>query len=147
LSKRQTADEQFSATGSLTSLHCPPLGQNSFEESMAMNSHLGPIDVECDALPYPIAKACETLGFRSPLDVRWCRLSQFLSAHPDSFKVLSTQSWTQLFRAQRANDQRCACRNPLPILEQYTFTFQNGTQSEYRIGQCRRCWSIYWAEA
>jgi hypothetical protein len=47
----------------------------------------------CDAPPYPIVKACEDLGFLSPLDVRWARLSQ---ANKDTVKAhaeLTSLAW------------------------------------------------------
>jgi hypothetical protein len=40
-----------------------------------MSNQLGPIDVCCDAPPYPIVKACAQLGFLMPEDVRWCQMS------------------------------------------------------------------------
>ena len=36
-----------------------------------MNSHPGPVEIECDAPPYAVVQACACLGFRNPLDVRW----------------------------------------------------------------------------
>jgi len=39
-----------------------------------------PIDIECDAPSYAFVEACEKVGFRSPLDVRWCRMSHFLGS-------------------------------------------------------------------
>lgn len=41
-----------------------------------MISRLGTPEIFCDAPPYAVVRACETLGFQSPLDVRWCRKSQ-----------------------------------------------------------------------
>jgi hypothetical protein len=35
----------------------------------------GPTEVDCDAPPYAIVRACARLGFRSPPDVRWRRLT------------------------------------------------------------------------
>ena len=41
-----------------------------------MAENLGPIDVLCDAPPYPVVKACAGLGFTRPQDVRWCRIDR-----------------------------------------------------------------------
>ena len=37
-----------------------------------MSSELGLLEVECDAPPYPIVRACRKLGLIAPEDVRWC---------------------------------------------------------------------------
>ena len=42
-----------------------------------MSSKLGPIEILCEAPPYPIVQACHMIGIKRPEDVRWCRMSQF----------------------------------------------------------------------
>jgi hypothetical protein len=88
-----------------------------------MSEELGPIDIVCDAPPYPVVRACQRLGFRDPQDVRWCRANHF------------------------AAPRSCACGQTLPPLESYTFTFVTGNQASYLLAQCRRCQSIYWEKA
>ena len=39
-----------------------------------MSSQQGPLEIDGDAPPYHIVRACRQLGFRDPEEVRWCRL-------------------------------------------------------------------------
>jgi hypothetical protein len=98
-----------------------------------MSGNLGPIDIQCDAPPYPVVKACVSLGFHEPEDVRWCRIERRRLRRPSS-----------LFPWLRAAIPMCVCGQPLPKLESYTFTFVSGSQLEYHLGQCSRCRTIYW---
>jgi hypothetical protein len=98
-----------------------------------MSKDLGPIDVQCDAPPYPVVKACAALGFHAPQDVRWCH-----------FDRRATTRRATLFPWLRPAAPRCTCGQPLPALESYTFTFVSGNRAQYMLGQCRRCWTIYW---
>lgn len=98
-----------------------------------MAKDLGPIEILCDAPPYPVVKACAGLGFREPQDVRWARLDRRRLRRPAG-----------LFPWLRPAAPRCACGQPLPALESYTFTFVSGSQARYHLGQCRRCRTIYW---
>ena len=104
-------------------------------EAGAMSGELGPIDIRCDAPPYPVVKACERLGFRNPRDVRWCRVNRQTIEKPRGLIP-----WLSAGRAP------CACGQPLPGLESYTFTFASGKQTRYYLGQCRRCQTIFWDE-
>jgi hypothetical protein len=45
------------------------------------------------------------------------------------------------------SERVCSCGRDLPELENYAFTFQNGEQIEYEIGQCPRCRTIYWEKS
>jgi hypothetical protein len=97
-----------------------------------MSGEFGPIDIDCDAPPYPVVRACAGLGFRSPQDVRWRRIDRRDLTRPASFFP-----WLRRSPA-------CACGQAMPQLESYTFTFVSGTQSRYFLGQCARCRTIYW---
>lgn len=110
-----------------------------------MPSHLGPIDVYCDAPPYSIIQACNRIGLERPEDVRWCRMSHYLSeeSHGDSLG----QSWKTVFGTTKPTRLLCGCRQPLPPLEKCTFTFITGREVSYFIGQCKRCDRVYWDEA
>ncbi len=98
-----------------------------------MPDDLGPIDILCDAPPYPVVKACAGLGFEEPQDVRWSRLDRRRPPRPAG-----------LFPWLRSAAPRCTCGQPLPALESYTFTFTSGSQAQYYLGQCPRCRTIYW---
>lgn len=114
-----------------------------------MCSSLGTLDVSCDAPPYEIVRACEKLPLHSPLDVRWChkRHCRPIHEHKSGFSALCPWNW---FRSQRnhVDKQVCACGALLPALDECTFTTpEYEVLAEYRIGQCRRCRTIYWEEA
>lgn len=97
-----------------------------------MPENLGPIDVLCDAPPYPVVKACGGLGFVQPQDVRWCRINRRQPRRPAGLFWL------------RGSAPRCSCGQPMPALESYVFTFVSGSQARYHLGQCKRCRAIYW---
>jgi hypothetical protein len=105
-----------------------------------MSSGLGPIEIDCEAPPYPIVRECRRLGLQTPEDVRWSRLSRRPGQPP---------GWCALFfpHAGPAGAPRCACGQDLPPLTRYTFVMATGYQLSYRIGQCRRCRTISWEEA
>ena len=108
-----------------------------------MSSQSGREDSRWDAPPYPVVKACQRLGFRTPLDVRWCRLGLGLDALPEPSAGLP--AWVALW-ADQAGDRTCPCGHPLPVVERYTFTFASGRVAHYLLGQCRRCRTIFWEQ-
>jgi hypothetical protein len=99
---------------------------------------------ERGAPAYSVVRACQELGFRSPLDVRWCRMSHFLARHGEQSRILALEAWAWLFGRRRSSGKACACGQPLPTLERYIFTFESKTQTVYLLGQCRRCHTIFW---
>ena len=104
-----------------------------------MSSQSQPQQFECDAPPYSVVKACQELGFHSPLDVRWCSRSHALASHSAGSGVLA---W--LFGRSRSPAKKCACGEPLPGLERYQFAFACGRTATYLLGQCSRCRQIFW---
>jgi len=111
-----------------------------------MSSQLGPIDVDCDALSYPIVRACTGLGFRNPLDVRWCQMSQFLNESNEGAGFFSSVSWLLFLNRNQPRAKTCTCGEPLPTLDQFKFQFPSGRQVEYLLGQCARCNTMFWEE-
>jgi len=109
-----------------------------------MFNSLGPIDIECDAPLYFVVEACGKLGFRSPLDVRWCRTSHFLGVRRESGSGFHPLLW--LFGGSQPSKTTCTCGQPLPIMQSYICTFESGKESYYLMGQCRRCRPIFWEE-
>ncbi len=99
-----------------------------------MSENLGP--------PYAVVRASQTLGFRTPEDVAWHRLSHFLGddCAPGVAPV------DQLFGYFRGQGKACPCGQPLPALEPCTFVFASAKVQEYALGQCRRCRTIFWEE-
>jgi hypothetical protein len=112
-----------------------------------MTSKLGPIDVCCDAPPYSVVRATRRFGFHRPEDVRWRRMSRFLTEREGWRAVLNLQSWRALLGMGGALKTSCACGQELPQLERYTFLFLSGGQSSFLLGQCGRCRTMYWEEA
>jgi hypothetical protein len=111
-----------------------------------MASQYGPLEIDCDAPPYAVVEACSRIGFRSPLDTRWCRASQAIP--PEArHGMFSLHSWKQFFGGRAPERNLCHCGQSLPVLEKCTFTFLSGRTADYLIGQCCRCRTIYWEEA
>ena len=108
-----------------------------------MAGTLRPLDLSWDAPPFPVVGACHRLGFRSPLDVRWCRLNHFLAARSSR---PSTPPGAQVFDTKPAPETTCTCGEPLPRLEKYAITFVLEKVADYRLGQCRRCGTMFWEE-
>jgi hypothetical protein len=98
-----------------------------------MPEDLGPIEIVCDAPPYPVVRACAGLGLHAPQDVRWRRFDRRRLKRPAG-----------LFPWLRGGKPSCGCGRPLPELESYTFTFVSGSKMEYFLAQCPHCRTIYW---
>jgi hypothetical protein len=109
-----------------------------------MFSRLGPIDIKCDAPLYSIVKACGKLGFQSSLDVRWCRTNHFLGGQGESGGGFHPLRW--LFGGSQPPETTCACGQPLPKMERYTFTFASEKKGHYLLGQCCQCRTMFWEE-
>lgn len=111
-----------------------------------MASQLGPIDVLCDAPPYPIVQACHMIGIREPEDVRWLRKSLYLSERPSWRELINQQSWKALLNMNQNDRRGCTCGSPAPSLDRCKFTLNTGREICYLIGQCNRCRTIFWDE-
>jgi hypothetical protein len=105
------------------------------------------MEICCDAPPYLIVRACEWVGFRSPLDVRWCPLA-LVPDRPDGQQAtLGLRLWNWFSGGREPCGKTCFCGKRLPRLEQYSFTHVNGDVTVYHLGQCRRCRSLFWEAA
>jgi hypothetical protein len=112
-----------------------------------MPNRLGPLEVNCDAPPYNIVRACRMVGIRSPEDVRWSRLSDYVTSQANGRAIPKQQSWKMILGLGQPASGTCVCRQKLPVLEHFTFTLISGNQNSYFIGQCTRCLSVYWENA
>jgi hypothetical protein len=111
-----------------------------------MYSHFGTIDVACDAPPHSVAEVCRELGFLAPLDVRWCRMSNFNGGPRANGGAL--RALLSLFSGRSDTSRKnCTCGKPLPEMTRYTCTFESGKQAHYLLGQCLRCRTMFWEEA
>jgi hypothetical protein len=111
------------------------------QQENAMSSQLWPIEINCDAPSYLVVQACERLRFLSPLDVRWCRMSNFLHESNASLRL-----WNFLFTKNQLERRTCTCGELLPVLEGYAFTFACGKVLNYGLGQCPKCRTVFWEE-
>jgi hypothetical protein len=125
------------------------MATGSFDQGQASTAagSLGPVDLCCDAPPYPVVEACRLIGLRSPEDVRWCRAHRFLGGRLRWLEPMAARIWEALSTESRPPEVTCDCRQPLVPLMKYQFTFDTGDTAYYRIGQCDRCSRIYWSEA
>jgi hypothetical protein len=108
-----------------------------------MSSQLGPLEIHCDSPAYSIVRACHLIGFHTPEDVRWYRMSHFLGSEEASGPG-GGKFFAGLFGGR---ERTCSCRHKLPVLEKYTFTFLTGHEASYLLGQCPGCSTIFWEEA
>jgi hypothetical protein len=113
-----------------------------------MSKHLGPIEIECDAPPYPVVQSSRRCGILSPEDVRWARLSRFLlersaRAHGSFWCA----PWNLFNGRGQPAGKSCSCGRPLPELRRVTFSFDTGVSLCYALGQCPCCRTVFWDEA
>lgn len=112
-----------------------------------MSSQWGSIEITCDAPIYPVVQACERLGFRNPLDVRWHHLGRRGSEKDGQGRDAGAFLWWWFTRKSPARKIACSCGEPLPVMQRYTFKSMYTTVAEYNLGQCRRCLTIFWEVA
>jgi len=105
---------------------------------------LGPLTIRCDAPPYTVVWVCKGLGFKSPLDVGWCRMSNVNNRTSLRYSSFGSALWQLLFGTSNPKEKACACGEPLPDLKHYHFAFNSKKGSDYLLGQCRRCRTIFW---
>jgi hypothetical protein len=109
-----------------------------------MSTHLGLLQVECDAPPYTVVRACTRLGLKTPEDVRWIRLSNLRQRRGALTPFFGPGYWAALFGGQGAPTLACSCGCHLPTLETCSFLFATGRSETYHLGQCDRCRTIFW---
>jgi hypothetical protein len=113
-----------------------------------MLSHhvLGLLEVECDAPPYPIVRACRKLGLRHPEDVRWSRLRRRQKAGQGWKSFFASPLRMHFLSGAAGHENNCSCGCPLLNVEGYSFVFQTGELLDYELVQCPNCWTIYWEQ-
>jgi hypothetical protein len=109
------------------------------------SGQLQPVEIDCDAPPYAIVRACGKLGFHAAEDVRWCHVDNIGKGKGCRPNIFNLRAWVLLFRGQRTTS--CACTRKLPALESCTFTMLSGREVRLLLGQCPRCHTIYWKQA
>jgi hypothetical protein len=111
------------------------------------NQQLGPIDVCCDAPPYPVVQACSQIGFDSPEDYRWRRMSQHRGANAAMRHIAKFAPWNVFLAGNALQTGMCNCGQLLPAMACFIFTLDTGQEISYSLGQCSRCHTVYWEEA
>jgi hypothetical protein len=112
-----------------------------------MSSQLGPLEVICDAPPYPIVQACNAIGVEAPEDVRWSKMSRYLEQGEDPAERGGDRTvWQKLLHPVQGKEHACNCREKLPKLAKYRFTYSSGDEVTYSVGQCGKCRTVYWEE-
>jgi hypothetical protein len=112
-----------------------------------MFSQPGTLEVICDAPPYEVVRACEAVGFRTPLDVRWVRACHVVQRRPPGRGLFSFRRWLELLGVGKPAGRACSCGDRLPDLRWHRFVYPAEGQSDYLLGQCRRCHTVYWDDA
>jgi hypothetical protein len=112
-----------------------------------MSNQLGPLEVICDAPPYPIVQACNAIGVEAPEDVRWARMSHYLDLGDEPGERSGDRSvWHKLLHPVQGKEHLCTCREKLPKLAKYRFTYSSGDEVTYSVGQCLKCRTVFWEE-
>jgi hypothetical protein len=111
-----------------------------------MTTHLGLLEIDCDAPPDAVVEACQRFGFRSPLDVRWYRRSRFLREHYPTRSLLSLRTWQELLGLVPTREPDCSCGYLLPELRGIAYLPRTGHETAYLLGQCRGCGTMFWDE-
>jgi hypothetical protein len=111
-----------------------------------MSEPVGPIEICCDAPPYPVVRGCRLLGFHSPEDVRWCRLSHLPArTQGQEGSLLGELLRAMLGRAVR--EVECRCGERIVHIPEFCMTFSTGEKARYLLAQCRRCHTVFWDDA
>jgi hypothetical protein len=106
-----------------------------------------PIEINCDAPPYAIVKACQLFGVQAPQDVGWCRVSHAPTGTAGRrLRLFDVRAWKQFLGMDAPEGPACVCGSERPVVERYTFTYSTGGKAHYSIGQCGRCRTIFWEE-
>jgi hypothetical protein len=61
-------------------------------------------------------------------------------------RTCNSRRGAQVFDTKPARRKTCTCGEPLPRLEKYAITFVFEKVADYRLGQCRRCATMFWEE-
>ena len=111
-----------------------------------MAGSLDPLEIDCDSPPYSIVQACRMVGVQKPEDVPWYRYSRYVIGQYDQGEIVRIDKWKSLLGLNRPPGTRCTCGHKLPDLERCTFTYLSGKEAVYLVGQCSRCFTIFWDE-
>jgi hypothetical protein len=111
-----------------------------------VSSQLDLLEVTCDSPSYEIVRACETIGFWSPLDVRWCRMNGITRKRTGWWQRLWHHPWQTLRSLGQVNQPRCSCGYPLSHLRTFEIHFRGEGEADYLLAQCPWCRTMFWDE-
>lgn len=103
-----------------------------------------PIEANEDTPPHLVMRGCEELGFQKPLEVRWHRLSRFRSRYSRSAESLRIRILDLFFWPDSPREIACVCDQPLPVLQRFTLKVLFEPETQYLLGQCCQCRTIFW---
>jgi hypothetical protein len=86
------------------------------------------------------------VGFRSPLDVRWRRMSRFRREQADPKGATSDFPWMAVLGLVGLREPPCACGEELPALRRFEFRHHGQTVGAFLLGQCPCCDTMFWEE-
>jgi hypothetical protein len=92
-------------------------------------------------------QACQRLGYRAPLDVRWARLKRVAPGPNERPSLFSLRAWKQLFGLALPWSSACRCGGLVAGLRKFRFVLGPRKKLTCVIGQCPRCGTIHWDEA
>lgn len=115
-----------------------------------MASQLGPLEVICDAPPYPIVRACNAIGVESPEDVRWINAAHHIDGDGHPLNVCACELEKPKPKP-KAGFSYLLCGYgakpvPMPPLAKYRFTYSSGDEVTYSVGQCPKCRTVFWMD-
>jgi hypothetical protein len=102
------------------------------------------VEVFCDAPNDDVIHACEDLGFHSPWDVRWMHRCEMRN-RPEKGGLFGLFRWLVSFWLAQPPDPACTCGQRLPRKSWYRIAqLRRGQLKTYKLGQCPRCFTIFW---
>ncbi len=109
-----------------------------------MAAAFGLMDVECDAPPYEVVRACTCVGLHRPLDVVWHHRARYAARRARQAGLFSLAAWRRLLGLAEPQDSLCGCGRAQPPLRRFTVVFASGQFTAYEFGQCPHCGAVFW---
>jgi hypothetical protein len=112
------------------------------EKAIMISDDLSALLFDCDAPPYCVVRHCQEVGFDSPLDVRWRRLSQAQPATAGWRHWLGL--WKRYLGRTGSAGLTCVCGTTLPEMRRFRYLDVAGMATDYLFGQCAHCRTMLW---
>lgn len=99
-----------------------------------MDDRLAETILIADCPPHPIVEASGACGVESPCDVRWFKIENYIALYSQVLEEIHFSS-----------EHYCACKEKLPKLAKYRFTYSSSDEVVYALGQCAKCRTVFWS--